>query len=67
MQYLYGIFGEVNNEKLTSDKKLRELFREFLLEIDNNHYDARTFAVRFKATVRETNYPSRKVKYWLDA
>ena len=51
MQDLYRIFDQVNNEESTSDKKLPESFREFLLEIKDNHYDARTFAVRLKSTV----------------
>jgi alpha-1,4-galacturonosyltransferase len=51
VQDLYRIFDQVNNEESTSDKKLPESFREFLLEIKDNHYDARTFAVRLKATV----------------
>ena len=52
MQDLYEIFDQVNNEEFPSNEKLPESFRDFLLEMKDNHYDARTFAVRLKATVR---------------
>ncbi|KAF7041561.1 hypothetical protein CFC21_051338 [Triticum aestivum] len=52
VQDLYRIFDQVNNEESTSDKKLPESFREFLSEMKDNHYDARTFAVRLKATMK---------------
>lgn len=51
VQDLYRIFYQVNNEEFPLEKKLPESFREFLMEMKDNHYDARTFAVRLKATV----------------
>ncbi|ONL94927.1 putative galacturonosyltransferase 13 [Zea mays] len=51
VQDLYRTFDQVNNEESPSDEKLPESFRDFLLEMKDNHYDARTFAVRLKATV----------------
>lgn len=51
VQDLYRMFDQVNNEEFPSDEKLPESFRDFLLEMKDNHYDARTFSVRLKATV----------------
>lgn len=51
MQDLYRIFDQVNNEESPDDKRIPESFRDFLLEMKDSHYDARTFAVRLKATV----------------
>nr|TKV97488.1 hypothetical protein SEVIR_9G498200v2 [Setaria viridis] len=51
VQDLYRIFDQVNNEEFPSNEKLPESFRDFLLEMKDNHYDARTFAVRLKATM----------------
>jgi galacturonosyltransferase 12/13/14/15 len=51
VQDLYRIFDQVNNEGFPPVTKLPESFRDFLLEMKDNHYDAKTFAVRLKATV----------------
>ncbi|GJN30686.1 hypothetical protein PR202_gb19014 [Eleusine coracana subsp. coracana] len=51
VQDLYRIFDQVNNQEFPSDTKLPESFRDFLLEMKDNHYDARMFAVRLKATL----------------
>ncbi|XP_008658926.1 probable galacturonosyltransferase 14-like isoform X1 [Zea mays] len=51
VQDLYRFFDQVNKEEFPSDEKLPESFRDFLLEMKDNHYDARTFAVRLKATM----------------
>jgi galacturonosyltransferase 12/13/14/15 len=51
VQDLYRFFDQVNNEEFPSDTKLPESFRDFLLEMKDNYYDARTFAGRLKAMV----------------
>jgi len=48
---LYKIFEQVNPEEVPVGAKLPESFSEFLYDMKNNQYDAKTFAIRLKATV----------------
>ncbi|CAL9077179.1 unnamed protein product [Musa acuminata var. zebrina] len=48
---LYKILDQVNSEEILVDQKLPESFGEFLSDMKNNKYDAKTFAVRLKATM----------------
>ena len=48
---LYKILNQVNSEEIPVGLKVPESFNEFLTEMKNNQYDARTFAITLKATV----------------
>ncbi|XP_009398279.2 probable galacturonosyltransferase 13 isoform X1 [Musa acuminata AAA Group] len=56
---LYKILDQVNSEEILVDQKLPESFGEFLSNMKNNKYDAKTFAVRLKATMENM---AREVK-----
>nr|XP_018681099.1 PREDICTED: probable galacturonosyltransferase 13 isoform X2 [Musa acuminata subsp. malaccensis] len=56
---LYKILDQVNSEEILVDQKLPESFGEFLSDMKNNKYDAKTFAVRLKATMENM---AREVK-----
>ncbi|XP_072992808.1 probable galacturonosyltransferase 14 isoform X1 [Typha latifolia] len=56
---LYDILNEVSFGELQVGLKLPESFVEFLSEMKNNQYDAKTFAIRLKATMEHMD---REVK-----
>ncbi|XP_008785954.2 probable galacturonosyltransferase 13 [Phoenix dactylifera] len=51
MRDLYKILDQVNSEEIPVGLKLPESFSEFLSEMKNNQYDAKSFAIRLKATM----------------
>lgn len=51
MRDIYKILDQVNSEEIPFGLKLPESFSEFLSEMKNNQYDAKSFAVRLKAMV----------------
>ncbi|XP_010939106.1 probable galacturonosyltransferase 13 isoform X1 [Elaeis guineensis] len=48
---LYKILDQVYSEEVPIGLKLPESFREFLSEMKNNQYNAKSFAIRLKATM----------------
>ncbi|URE00410.1 Glycosyl transferase family 8 [Musa troglodytarum] len=56
---LYKILDQVNSEELPVGLKVPGSFSEFLSDMKNNQYDAKTFAVRLKAMME---YMDREVK-----
>ncbi|KAJ6830771.1 putative galacturonosyltransferase 13 [Iris pallida] len=57
---LYKIFKEVNAEEVPVGMKLPESFSEFLADMKNNQYDAKTFAVKLKATMENMDREVKK-------
>ncbi|XP_008805098.2 probable galacturonosyltransferase 14 [Phoenix dactylifera] len=56
---LYKILNQVDSKEIPVGLVLPESFSEFLTEMKNNQYDARTFAITLKATMENMN---REVK-----
>lgn len=48
---LYNILDQVNSEDIPIGLKFPESFMEFLSEMKNNQYNAKSFAIQLKATV----------------
>ncbi|XP_074590304.1 putative galacturonosyltransferase 13 [Curcuma longa] len=48
---LFKLLEQVNSEEIPDGLKLPESFNEFLSDMKNNQYDAKTFALRLKATM----------------
>lgn len=48
---LYEVLHKVDKEEAPISENLPDTFHEFMSEMKNHKYDARTFAVRLKATV----------------
>ncbi|KAG6529673.1 probable galacturonosyltransferase 13 [Zingiber officinale] len=48
---LSKLLEQVNSEEIPDGLKLPESFNEFLSDMKNNQYDAKTFALRLKATM----------------
>ncbi|KAJ6841970.1 putative galacturonosyltransferase 13 [Iris pallida] len=46
---LYKVLDQVNSEEISIGEKLPQSFTEFVSEMKNNQYDAKTFAVRLRA------------------
>ncbi|XP_010923584.1 probable galacturonosyltransferase 13 isoform X1 [Elaeis guineensis] len=59
MVNLYKILDQLNSEEIPPGLKLPESFSEFLSEMKNNQYDAKSFAIRLKATMENMD---REVK-----
>ncbi|RWV88848.1 hypothetical protein GW17_00049040 [Ensete ventricosum] len=57
---LYEILDQVNSEEIPAGLKLTESFSEFLSHMKNNQYDAKTFAVRLKATMENMEKEVRR-------
>ncbi|THU45110.1 hypothetical protein C4D60_Mb02t14410 [Musa balbisiana] len=57
---LYEILDQVNSEEIPAGLKLTESFSEFLSHMKNNQYDAKTFAVRLKATMENMEREVRR-------
>lgn len=51
MKELYEVLHRVDKEEIPISENLPNTFHEFMSEMKNNKYDARTFAARLKATV----------------
>ncbi|RWW36571.1 hypothetical protein BHE74_00058407, partial [Ensete ventricosum] len=48
---LYKILEQINSEEIPVGEKFPESFSEFLSDMKNKEYDAKTFAIRLKATI----------------
>lgn len=48
---LFKLLEQVNSEEIPDGLKLPQSFNEFLSDMKNNQYDAKTFALKLKATV----------------
>lgn len=48
---LYKILNQVMSEEMPGGLKVPTSFSEFVSEMKNNQYDAKTFAIMLKATV----------------
>ncbi|KAJ6823724.1 putative galacturonosyltransferase 13 [Iris pallida] len=56
---LYKVLDQVNSEGISISEKVPQSFTEFVSEMKNNQYDAKTFAVRLKAMME---YMNKEVK-----
>ncbi|XP_078155124.1 galacturonosyltransferase 14 [Carex rostrata] len=57
---LYEVLHKVDKEDATISENLPDTFHEFMSEMKNHKYDARTFAVRLKATMENMNKEIKK-------
>ncbi|XP_077223393.1 putative galacturonosyltransferase 13 [Tasmannia lanceolata] len=59
---LYRILNEVSSEEIPDGMKLPASFGEFVTEIKNNQYDAKTFAIKLKAMIEKLEKEARESK-----
>ncbi|WOK99659.1 galacturonosyltransferase 14 [Canna indica] len=66
---LYEILDQINSEEIPVGPKLPESFSEFISDMKNNQYDAKTFAIRLKATMENMDrelFPNLNKVVFLD-
>ncbi|KAJ3673119.1 hypothetical protein LUZ60_006493 [Juncus effusus] len=59
---LYEVLNQVDSTEVPIPSNLPDSFHEFLSEMKKNKYDARTFAIRLKATMENMNKELKRSK-----
>ncbi|XP_042483313.1 probable galacturonosyltransferase 14 isoform X2 [Macadamia integrifolia] len=60
---LCKILNQVNTEQIPADLKLPDTFSHLVSDMKNNHYDARTFAIKLKAMMEKFDREIRESKF----